>query len=109
MLTPGPFNWAYFGDSFLARQMGCDLVQGSDLFVHDKHVFVKTTAGPQQVDVIYRRIDDEFLDPRVFNESERARRAGRARGVRGGERHASERPWATEWPTTRQSTRSFPT
>jgi uncharacterized circularly permuted ATP-grasp superfamily protein len=69
VLTPGPFNSAYFEHSFLARQMGCDLVQGSDLFVHDKHVFVKTTAGPQQVDVIYRRIDDEFLDPRVFNKT----------------------------------------
>lgn len=67
VLTPGPFNSAYFEHSFLARQMGCDLVQGSDLFVHDKHVFVKTTAGPQQVDVIYRRIDDDFLDPRMFN------------------------------------------
>lgn len=67
VLTPGPFNSAYFEHSFLARQMGCDLVQGSDLFVHDKQVFVKTTAGPQRVDVIYRRIDDEFLDPRVFN------------------------------------------
>jgi uncharacterized circularly permuted ATP-grasp superfamily protein len=69
VLTPGPFNSAYFEHSFLARQMGCDLVQGSDLFVHDKRVFVKTTAGPQQVDVIYRRIDDDFLDPRVFNET----------------------------------------
>ena len=69
VLTPGPFNSAYFEHSFLARQMGCDLVQGSDLFVHDKRVFVKTTAGPQQVDVIYRRIDDDFLDPRVFNAS----------------------------------------
>jgi len=67
VLTPGPFNSAYFEHSFLARQMGCDLVEGSDLFVHDKQVFVKTTAGPQRVDVIYRRIDDEFLDPRVFN------------------------------------------
>ena len=68
VLTPGPFNSAYFEHSFLARQMGCDLVQGSDLFVHDGRVFVKTTAGPQQVDVIYRRIDDDFLDPRVFNQ-----------------------------------------
>lgn len=67
VLTPGPFNSAYFEHSFLARQMGCDLVQGSDLFVHDKHVFVRTTSGPQRVDVIYRRIDDDFLDPRVFN------------------------------------------
>ena len=68
VLTPGPFNSAYFEHSFLARQMGCDLVQGSDLFVHGKHVFVKTTSGPEQVDVIYRRIDDDFLDPRTFNQ-----------------------------------------
>ena len=68
VLTPGPYNSAYFEHSFLARQMGCDLVQGSDLFVHDEKVYVKTTAGPRQVDVIYRRIDDDFLDPRVFRE-----------------------------------------
>lgn len=68
VLTPGPYNSAYFEHSFLARQMGCDLVQGSDLFVHDKHVYVKTTAGPERVDVIYRRIDDDFLDPRVFRD-----------------------------------------
>jgi len=66
VLTPGAYNSAYFEHSFLARQMGCDLVEGSDLFVHDKHVYVKTTSGPERVDVIYRRIDDDFLDPRVF-------------------------------------------
>jgi uncharacterized circularly permuted ATP-grasp superfamily protein len=68
VLTPGPYNSAYFEHSFLARQMGCDLVQGSDLFVHDQRVYVKTTEGPKQVDVIYRRIDDEYLDPRAFRE-----------------------------------------
>ncbi|MGB5695961.1 MAG: circularly permuted type 2 ATP-grasp protein [Polyangiales bacterium] len=68
VLTPGPYNSAYFEHSFLARQMGCDLVQGSDLFVHDRHVYVKTTTGPQPVDVIYRRIDDDYLDPTVFRE-----------------------------------------
>ncbi len=68
VLTPGPYNSAYFEHSFLARQMGCDLVEGSDLFVHDKHVYVKTTSGPERVDVIYRRIDDDFLDPAVFRE-----------------------------------------
>lgn len=68
VFTPGSYNSAYFEHSFLARQMGCDLVQGNDLFVHDERVYVKTTAGPQQVDVIYRRIDDGFLDPRVFRE-----------------------------------------
>lgn len=66
VLTPGPLNSAYFEHSFLARGMGTDLVHPSDLFVHDQKVFVKTTAGPQRVDVIYRRIDDDFLDPKVF-------------------------------------------
>ncbi len=68
VLTPGPYNSAYFEHSFLARQMGCDLVEGTDLFVHEKRVYVKTTRGPELVDVIYRRIDDDFLDPKVFNE-----------------------------------------
>lgn len=66
VLSPGPYNSAYFEHSFLARRMGCDLVVPSDLFVDDERVFVKTTAGPVQVDVIYRRIDDEFIDPQVF-------------------------------------------
>ncbi|MEM7436063.1 MAG: circularly permuted type 2 ATP-grasp protein [Myxococcota bacterium] len=68
VLTPGPYNSAYFEHSFLARQMGCDLVEGGDLFVHDSRVYVKTTSGPEIVDVIYRRIDDDFLDPEVFRE-----------------------------------------
>lgn len=66
VLSPGPFNSAYFEHSFLARRMGCDLVLPDDLFVHDDEVFVKTTHGPTRVDVIYRRIDDAFLDPEVF-------------------------------------------
>ncbi|MEM1246458.1 MAG: circularly permuted type 2 ATP-grasp protein [Acidobacteriota bacterium] len=66
VLTPGPFNSAYFEHSFLARRMGCPLVQGSDLFVKDKTVYVRTTRGPERVDVIYRRIDDDFLDPDFF-------------------------------------------
>lgn len=66
VLTPGPFNSAYFEHSFLARRMGCDLVHNSDLFVDDKRVYLKTTTGPQRVDVIYRRIDDDFLDPEFF-------------------------------------------
>ncbi len=68
VLTPGPFNSAYFEHSYLARRIGCELVQGSDLFVEDKRVFAKTTKGPAQIDAIYRRIDDEFLDPEVFRE-----------------------------------------
>ncbi len=66
VLTPGQFNSAYFEHTFLARNMGVDLVQGSDLFVAKDRVFLKTTRGPRQVDVIYRRIDDAFLDPTYF-------------------------------------------
>jgi uncharacterized circularly permuted ATP-grasp superfamily protein len=66
VLSPGPYNSAYFEHSFLARRMGCDLVLPDDLFVHDDRVYVKTTHGPARVHVIYRRIDDEFLDPEVF-------------------------------------------
>ncbi len=67
VLTPGPFNSAYFEHSYLARRMGCLLVQGSDLFVHDDRVFVKTISGSEPVSTIYRRIDDAFLDPECFN------------------------------------------
>ncbi len=68
VLTPGIYNSAYFEHAYLALQMGAELVQGSDLFVdNDDCVFMKTVAGPKRVDVIYRRIDDEFLDPEVFN------------------------------------------
>ncbi len=67
VLTPGAFNSAYFEHSFLARRMGAELVEGSDLFVDDDKVYVKTTRGPRAVHVIYRRIDDEFLDPAAFN------------------------------------------
>lgn len=66
VLTPGIYNSAYFEHSFLAQQMGCELVQGSDLVVEDDHVFMKTIEGLSPVDVIYRRIDDQFLDPEVF-------------------------------------------
>jgi uncharacterized circularly permuted ATP-grasp superfamily protein len=66
LLTPGPYNSAYFEHSFLARHMGIELVTGQDLFVHDDQVFLKTTRGPHRVDVIYRRLDDDFLDPHAF-------------------------------------------
>ncbi|MGZ9060214.1 MAG: circularly permuted type 2 ATP-grasp protein, partial [Burkholderiaceae bacterium] len=66
LLTPGMYNAAYFEHAFLAQQMGIELVEGQDLFVQDSHVFMRTTRGPQRVDVIYRRIDDDFLDPRAF-------------------------------------------
>lgn len=66
VLTPGRYNSAYFEHSFLAGRMGCELVEASDLVVHDDRVWVKTTAGLQRVHVIYRRTDDEFIDPEVF-------------------------------------------
>ena len=66
LLTPGRFNSAYFEHAFLARQMGVTLVEGQDLFVRDGAVYMRTTAGPRRVDVIYRRIDDAFLDPLAF-------------------------------------------
>jgi uncharacterized circularly permuted ATP-grasp superfamily protein len=66
VLTPGIYNSAYFEHSFLARHMGIDLVEPSDLFVDDDTVFVRTTHGPRRVHVIYRRIDDAYLDPKFF-------------------------------------------
>ena len=66
LLTPGVHNSAYFEHSFLARQMGIEIVEGRDLLVLDGFVYMRTTRGLQQVDVIYRRIDDDFLDPKVF-------------------------------------------
>jgi uncharacterized circularly permuted ATP-grasp superfamily protein len=66
VLTPGVYNSAYFEHSFLARQMGVELVEGRDLHVDNGRVVMKTTRGLERVDVIYRRIDDEFLDPAVF-------------------------------------------
>ncbi|MBE7500910.1 MAG: circularly permuted type 2 ATP-grasp protein [Verrucomicrobiales bacterium] len=66
LLTPGPFNSAYFEHSFLAQQMGIELVEGRDLVVQDETVWMRTTQGFERVDVIYRRIDDDFLDPDVF-------------------------------------------
>ena len=66
VLTPGMYNSAYFEHAFLAQQMGIELVEGQDLFVKDRFVYMRTTRGPKRVDVIYRRVDDDFLDPSVF-------------------------------------------
>jgi uncharacterized circularly permuted ATP-grasp superfamily protein len=66
VLTPGQYNSAYFEHAFLAQQMGVELVQGKDLFVDDGFVYMRTTQGPKRVDVIYRRVDDDYLDPLVF-------------------------------------------
>src|SRR5580658_5346268 len=66
LLTPGAYNSAYFEHTYLARQMGIEIVEGRDLVVRDARVFMRTTKGLQPVDVIYRRIDDDFLDPTIF-------------------------------------------
>ena len=68
LLTPGVFNSAYFEHTFLAQQMGLELVEGRDLLVHDNVVYMRTTAGLRRVDVIYRRVDDDFLDPLCFRQ-----------------------------------------
>ena len=66
LLTPGVSNSAHFEHTFLAQQMGIELVEGRDLLVHDNVVYMRTTAGPRRVDVIYRRVDDDFIDPLCF-------------------------------------------
>jgi len=66
LLTPGAYNSAYFEHAFLAQQMGIELVEGQDLFVRDDILYMRTTQGPQRVDVVYRRVDDDFLDPLSF-------------------------------------------
>jgi uncharacterized circularly permuted ATP-grasp superfamily protein len=66
VLTPGMYNSAYFEHAFLAQQMGVELVEGQDLFVKDNFVYMRTTQGPRRVDVVYRRVDDDFLDPTAF-------------------------------------------
>jgi uncharacterized circularly permuted ATP-grasp superfamily protein len=66
VLTPGPYNSAYYEHSFLADRMGVELVEGPDLFVRGNVVYMRTTEGPKRVDVIYRRVDDEYLDPLTF-------------------------------------------
>ncbi|HEY7513064.1 MAG TPA: circularly permuted type 2 ATP-grasp protein, partial [Vicinamibacteria bacterium] len=66
LLTPGIYNSAYFEHSFLARQMGIEIVEGRDLVVHENRVYTRTTKGLRQVDVVYRRVDDDYLDPLAF-------------------------------------------
>ncbi|MDE2371573.1 MAG: circularly permuted type 2 ATP-grasp protein [Burkholderiales bacterium] len=66
VLSPGMYNSAYFEHAFLAQQMGVELVEGQDLMVRDGYLYMRTTRGPKRVDVIYRRVDDDFLDPKAF-------------------------------------------
>lgn len=84
VLTPGMYNSAYFEHAFLAQQMGVELVEGKDLFVEDDVVYMRTTQGPRQVDVIYRRVDDDFLDPQAFREGSVLGPPGLLRAYRAG-------------------------
>jgi uncharacterized circularly permuted ATP-grasp superfamily protein len=84
LLSPGVFNSAYFEHIFLAREMGVPLVEGRDLFVDDDRVFMKTVAGPTPVHVIYRRLNDDFLDPEAFNKDSLLGVKGLMRAVRKG-------------------------
>jgi len=84
VLTPGVGNSAYFEHAFLAREMGIPLVEGRDLLVHDTIVYMRTTSGLQRVDVIYRRVDDDFLDPLAFRSDSRLGVAGLLNAYRAG-------------------------
>ena len=89
--TPGPYNSAYFEHAFLARQMGVELVEASDLVVRDAVCHIRTTRGLQRVHAIYRRIDDDFMDPLEFRPGLRARRPGADARLPGGERRDRQR------------------
>jgi uncharacterized circularly permuted ATP-grasp superfamily protein len=84
VLTPGVGNSAYFEHAFLAREMGVALVEGRDLLVHDNIVYMRTTAGLRRVDVIYRRVDDDFLDPLAFRPDSHLGVAGLLNAYRAG-------------------------
>jgi len=84
VLTPGMYNSAYFEHAFLAQQMGVELVEGQDLFVRERFVYMRTTRGPRRVDVIYRRVDDDFLDPSMFRSTSTLGCAGLVDAYRAG-------------------------
>jgi len=84
LLTPGVGNSAYFEHAFLAREMGISLVEGRDLLVHDTIVYMRTTSGLRRVDVIYRRVDDDFLDPLAFRSDSHLGVAGLLNAYRAG-------------------------
>lgn len=84
ILTPGIYNSAYFEHSFLARQMGIEIVEGRDLVCHDNYVYTRTTHGLKRVDVIYRRVDDDFLDPLAFKQDSMLGLAGLINAYRAG-------------------------
>ena len=91
LLTPGVYNSAYYEHSFLADKLGIELVEGRDLFVKSGVVYMRTTQGPQRVDVIYRRVDDDFLDPLAFRPDSALGVAGPDVGLPGRQRDARQR------------------
>jgi hypothetical protein len=103
VLTPGHYNSAYYEHSFLADSMGVELVEAADLFVDDDMVWMRTIAGPVKVDVIYRRVDDDFLDPLVFRPDSMLGVPGLIAAYRAGTVAIMNAP-ATASPTTRRST-----
>ena len=109
LLTPGVYNSAFYEHMFLAREIGAELVEGRDLLVDDGVVYMRTTAGLRRVDVVYRRVDDDFLDPVVFREDSLLGVPGNhARLPCGATSRSPMRP-APESPTIRASTRMSPT
>jgi uncharacterized circularly permuted ATP-grasp superfamily protein len=84
VLTPGVYNSAYFEHAYLARLMGVPLVEGRDLVVHDNMVYMKTTVGLRRIDVIYRRVDDDFIDPLTFRRDSALGAAGLFNAYRAG-------------------------
>ena len=91
LLSPGVFNSAYFEHAYLARQMGIELVEGRDLVTHDNVIYMRTTSGLRRVDVIYRRVDDDFIDPTGVPRRLDPWRGGPVQRVSRGQRDAGER------------------
>jgi uncharacterized circularly permuted ATP-grasp superfamily protein len=108
VLTPGMYNSAYFEHAFLAQQMGVELVEGQDLFVQGRLRLHAHHARPARVDVIYRRVDDDFLDPQGVPPDSTLGCAGPAGRLPRGQRGACAMPSAPAWPTTSRSTPTCP-
>ena len=107
LLTPGVYNSAYFEHAYLARQMGIELVEGRDLVVHDNLVYMRTTGGLRRVDVIYRRVDDDFIDPIAFRSDTILGVPGLFNAYRAGNVTLRTQS-ARAWPTTKLSTPTSP-
>ena len=102
LLTPGPYNETYFEHAFLARYLGYTLVEGGDLTVRDNRVYLKLLGGLQPVDVILRRLDDDYCDPLELRARFVPGRAGPGAGGAGGQRGGGQRRWAAAWSRRRR-------